>query len=145
MWLNLYEAVQHAFLVFLGCFWAYAGQPHNHIGWAASMPFASINSTNPTTNPWNFHKKILRIGRAGKLPFFKRPFWFFSFKKKIIIASIQWKDLSQYKRTLEYLTLGTYVYQTNSRLINCRFCQIYNCLAVYFVFFLLFFVHVSKD
>jgi hypothetical protein len=30
------------------------------------MPFASINSTNPRTNPSNFHEKILRIGEAGK-------------------------------------------------------------------------------
>ena len=66
-------------MVILGCFWAYAGQPHNHIGWATSMPFASINPTNPRTNPWNFHKKILRIGGAGKWPFFRWPIWFFFF------------------------------------------------------------------
>ena len=57
VWLNLYgcEVVRHklkkqaknAFLVFLGCFWAYVGQPHNLIGWATPMPFALINSTNP--------------------------------------------------------------------------------------------------
>ena len=64
-------------MVFLGSFWAYAGQPHNHVGWAMSMPFASINSTNPRTNPWNFHKKILRISGAGKWLFFRRPLWFF--------------------------------------------------------------------
>ena len=48
-------------------------------------PFASINSTNPRTNPWNFHEKILRIGGAGKWGFFEaailnflsRPFWIF--------------------------------------------------------------------
>ena len=33
---------------FLGCFWAYVGQPHGHIHWATSMPFASINPTNPS-------------------------------------------------------------------------------------------------
>ena len=60
---------KNAFFVFLGCFWAYAGQLHNHI--------ASINSTNPRTNPKNFHKKILRIGWAGKWPFFRRLFWIF--------------------------------------------------------------------
>jgi hypothetical protein len=32
---------------FLGHFWAYVGQPHDHIGWAKSMP--SINPTNPRT------------------------------------------------------------------------------------------------
>ena len=66
-------------------FWPYVGQPHSHIGWATSMPFSSINSTNPRTNPWNFHEKILRIGGAGKWGFFEaailnflsRPFWIF--------------------------------------------------------------------
>ena len=56
-------------LVFLGCFCTYVGQPHDHIGWATSMPFGSINPTNPTPNPWNFHKKILRIGEALKMTF----------------------------------------------------------------------------
>ena len=41
------------------------------------MLFASINSTNPRTNPWNFYKKILRIGDFEKWPFEKRPFWIF--------------------------------------------------------------------
>ena len=79
------EQAKNAFLVFLGCFWAFVGQPHNYIGWARPMPFASINSTNPRTNPWNFHEKILRIGRVRKWGFFEaailnflsRPFWFF--------------------------------------------------------------------
>ena len=57
---------KNAFFVFLGHFWAYVGQPHGHMGWAKSMPFASINSTNPRTNPWNFHEKILRIDEARK-------------------------------------------------------------------------------
>ena len=43
--------------VFLGCFCPYVKQPHNHIGWAISVPFASINPTNQRTNPWNFHRK----------------------------------------------------------------------------------------
>ena len=57
--------------MFFGHFWGYVGQPHCHIGWATSMPFASFNSTNPRTNPWNFHKKILRIGNFEKLCFFE--------------------------------------------------------------------------
>ena len=28
---------------FLGCFWAYVGQPHDHICWATPISFASIN------------------------------------------------------------------------------------------------------
>ena len=70
---------------FFSHFWAYAGQPHDHTGWVKSMPFASINPTNPRTNPWKFHEKILRIGGAGKWVFFwgghfeslSRPFWIF--------------------------------------------------------------------
>ena len=55
--------------VFLGCFWAYVRQPHSHKSWDKPMPFTSINSTNPRTNPWNFGQKILRIGGAGKWHF----------------------------------------------------------------------------
>ena len=70
----------------------FVGQPHDHISWAKPIPFASINSTNPRTNPWKFHEKILRIGGAGKCVFFEatilnflsQPFWFF-------FASSQWK------------------------------------------------------
>ena len=55
---------------------------HDHIGWATSMPFASINSTNTRTNPWNFHKNNLRIGDFEKPSFLCRPFWNFFFQKK---------------------------------------------------------------
>ena len=59
------------FSVLFGCFWAFVGQPHGHIRWATSMPFASFNPTNPRTNPLNFHKKISRIGDFEKWPFFQ--------------------------------------------------------------------------
>ena len=36
---------------FLALFWAYVGQPDDHIGWATLMPFVSIYSTNPRNNP----------------------------------------------------------------------------------------------
>ena len=49
----------------------YVGQSYDHISWAISMPFASINPKNPRTNPWNFWKKILRIGGFEKLSFFE--------------------------------------------------------------------------
>ena len=55
---------------FFACFWAYVGQSLNHIGWATSIPFASINPTNPRTNPRIFHKIFLRIGYFEKLSFF---------------------------------------------------------------------------
>ena len=55
---------------FFGCFWAFVGQPHGHIHWATSMPFASFNATNPRTNLRNFREKFLRIGDFKKLAFF---------------------------------------------------------------------------
>ena len=92
MWLNLYgrEAVQHKLtdrlktqkMHFFACFWAYVGQPHSHIGEATSMPFTSFNPTNPRTNPWNFHKKIFRIGDFEKRTFFESAIFNFNFQKK---------------------------------------------------------------
>ena len=86
IWLNLYgHEPKNTKIALFACFWTYFGQPHNHIGWTTSKPFASINPTNPRTNPWKFHEKILRIGGAGKWVFFwgghfeflSRPFWIF--------------------------------------------------------------------
>ena len=57
--------------------------PHDHIGWPTSMPFTSINPTNPRTNPWNFWKKILRIGEIEKLSCFELAI--LEFKKKCFI------------------------------------------------------------
>ena len=74
----------------LGHFWAYVGQPHGHIGWATSMPFASINSTYPRTNPKKIHKKILRIG-----DFEKRYFDFF-FSKFFLFSFFPWKQVKVY-------------------------------------------------
>ena len=72
---------KNAFFVLFGCFWAYVGQPHGHIGWATSMSFASINPTNPRTNLRNFCKTILRIGDFEKLCFFESAILIFFFKK----------------------------------------------------------------
>ena len=91
----------------LGCFWAYARQPHSHKSWDKPMPFASINFTNPRTNPWKFHEKILRIGGAGKWDFFEaailnflsRPFWILFF------ASYQWKTQPIYMRYHFFCTM----------------------------------------
>ena len=66
---------------FFACFWAYVRQPHNHISWATPMPFASINSSSPRTNPWNFQEKILRIGRAGEWDFYEAAILNFHFSK----------------------------------------------------------------
>ena len=74
IYLNLYgcEAVQgqkqpkNTNIAFFACFCPYVRQPHSHIGWDKSMPFASVNPSNPRTNPWNFHKNFLRIGDFEK-------------------------------------------------------------------------------
>ena len=39
--------------------------------------FASINPNNPMINPWNFHKKNLRVDDFEKLRFLRSPFWKF--------------------------------------------------------------------
>ena len=55
MWLNLYghKAVRRKLKkgvntknAFLPFFWAYMGQPDDHIGWATLLPYASIYSTH---------------------------------------------------------------------------------------------------
>ena len=70
------KKTENAFFV---CFWAYVGQPHDHIHWATSMPFASINPTNPRTNPWNFGGNCSAFGGGWKTQFF----WVGHFEKKI--------------------------------------------------------------
>ena len=88
------KKIQNAFFA---CFCPYVGEPHSHVGWATSMPFASINPNNPRTNPWNFHKKILRT-----VDFEKRRFWksaildFFFLKKNKKFAWSPWKSVTNY-------------------------------------------------
>ena len=33
------KQTKNVFFVFSGCFWAYVGQPHDHISWVTLMPF----------------------------------------------------------------------------------------------------------
>ena len=44
----------------------FVAQPHNHIGWATSMSFASINSIIPRTNLWNFGDNCSAFGGRWK-------------------------------------------------------------------------------
>ena len=77
---------------FFSLFWAYGGQPHDHISWAKPMPFASINSTKPRNDPWEFHEKILRIGGAGKWGFFEAAILnFYVGHFDFFFASFHWK------------------------------------------------------
>ena len=108
-WLNLYgcEAVrlkpknsQKTPKTFFACFWAYVRQPHSHISWAIPMPFASINSTNQRTNPWNFQKKNIENWRSWKMTFWGFflvfGYWIFlekSFFSMIITMVFIWVSL----------------------------------------------------
>ena len=85
-------------------FCPYVGQPHKHIVWATSMPFASINPTIPKTNLWNFHKKNLRIGDFEKQPFWKIGHFRFFFAKKKKIAWSPWKSVTNY--VIEWMGLN---------------------------------------
>ena len=66
--------------------------------------------TNPRTNRWKFHEKILRIGRAGKRGFFEaailnflsRPFWIF-------FGSSLWKIQPFYMRYHFFLHYGWFL------------------------------------
>ena len=76
----------------------------NHIGWATSMIFESINPTNPRTNPWNFHKKYLRIGHFEKLCFFVSDVLKYFFQKNTVFASSPWKSVTNY--VIEWMVLN---------------------------------------
>ena len=67
-------------------------QPHNHISWATSMPFISINRTNPRTNLWNF-----KNWRFWKMAILKnRPFWIFFSKKNIFFLLYSHENQSKF-------------------------------------------------
>ena len=103
---------KNAFSVLFGCFWAFVGQPHGHIRWATSMPFASFNPTNPRTNLRNFREKILRIGDFEKWAFFESAilnFFFASFPWKQ--AKVNWlarmgENFDDYTGFQPFFTLG---------------------------------------
>ena len=86
---------KHAKSPFFGCFWAYVGQPHDHIPWAKSMPFASINTTNTRSNPWNFHENFSRIGGFKKLTFLIAHFEIFLIVMKRVTPAIIQRKPSQ--------------------------------------------------
>ena len=85
---------------FLACFRAYVRQPHSHTRWATSMPFASINPTNPRSNRLNFLEIFLRIADFEKLSFFESAilifFFQFFFNFFFFFASIPWKSVQIY-------------------------------------------------
>ena len=61
------------------------------IGWAKSIPFASINPTNPRTHPAQFCKEILRIDRLAKWGFFEAAILNFFFQRNIFFCFIPMK------------------------------------------------------
>ena len=99
-----------------------------HIGWATSMPFASINSTNPRTNPWNFHKKYWELEILKNSVFWVGHFEIFLFQKKNLyilvyhlykVCSITW-NFRQTQNKTEKTKLFS-IYGSNS-IIPWFFC-----------------------
>jgi hypothetical protein len=79
---------KNAFFVFLGCFWAYVGQPKDHMGWATSMFFKLIILEIFTIFFWKL--AVLQIS-----VFLSRPFW----KKQ------DWKRVSDLNREFKYFSI----------------------------------------
>ena len=55
------------------------------------MPFTSIIPTNPRTNPWNYHKFFLRIGKFENRPFWKIGHFGFFFLANFFFCLISMK------------------------------------------------------
>ena len=68
----------------------YVGQPDDQIGWAISMPFASIYCTTLAQGPIlkNFAKKNLRFGVVENVSFFASTILIFFFKTKISLLHL---------------------------------------------------------
>ena len=66
-------------------FWAYVEQPDDHIGWATSMPFASIYSTE-------IFMKNIESWRCWKMKFCFFVCGYWVFQKEIIFVFSQWKS-----------------------------------------------------
>ena len=107
--LGIYRMVRHWYGLYAFCvfrpFWAYVGQPDDHIGWATLMPFALICFINPRTNLWNFHEKILIIGGVEKLSFFESAILIFFSKrnkKNLLHPHALWCNLKLQTRQFCY-------------------------------------------
>ena len=61
------------------------------------MPFASINSTNPRTNPWNFGVICSAFGGGWKTQvFLSRPFWKKFAKKNFFFLLHSYENMSKF-------------------------------------------------
>ena len=98
----------------------------SYIGWTTSMPFTSIYSMHPRTNPWNFHEKILRIDGVENLSFFcVGHFDFFllhSYWNVSQINGVPWMELNFYDyHDFQKKARGVYKYEqhcTSSIIFN---------------------------
>ena len=83
------------FLRFLGCFWAYVGQSHYHIGWGTLMSFTSINPTNPRTGQsLKLSQKTFENRWFWKSQFFWVSHFENNFAKIYFFASFPWKSVN---------------------------------------------------
>ena len=62
IWFNTKSKTgKNTFLVGFACFRPFVRQSDNHVGWATSMPSASIYLNHPRTNPWNIGEKYWEL------------------------------------------------------------------------------------
>jgi hypothetical protein len=75
---KLKRGVKMHFLFFYPFFWAYVGQPDDHVGWATSMPFASNLCYSPKNQSLKFLRKNIKNWRSWfwVIRFFKNKFCF---------------------------------------------------------------------
>ena len=60
------------------------------------LSYLSIYPTNPRTNPWNFCKKILRIGGIEKLSFFESAIFFQNYTYvRAKFPSVKWLEFTK--------------------------------------------------
>ena len=86
------------------------------------MPFESINSSNPKTNPWNFHKHFLRFGDFEKQPFWKSAIFIYFFSKKNCFVWSPWKNSHKLCDTTD----GTRFWFPENFLLLMRNISLYN-------------------
>ena len=93
------------FRLFLSLFWT-DSQPH---GFSTTMPFASINSSNPRTNLRNFHEIILCIGGAGKWGVFESAILNLFFQKFFVLFYLNGNKKPVHMRYHSFLHWGWFL------------------------------------
>ena len=125
--------MRRTFFVSLGCFWAYIGQPHDHIGWAAPMPFASINLTHPRTNPRNFRKKYWELTKPWKWLLFSFLVFGYWVVQKIILNSPITKNKTSFSSSANSQYFFMKISGIGPWVSKINWCERHWCGSIYMV------------